>query len=59
MDKLAGNAIGDRPPLFLGLLLVVVGVQLLTFGLLAQMVVLNRHKISGAVEPAQVERVLD
>jgi glycosyltransferase involved in cell wall biosynthesis len=57
-EKLAGNAIGGRPLLFLGLLLIVVGVQLLTFGLLAQMVVLNRRKISGSVEPAQIERVL-
>jgi dolichol-phosphate mannosyltransferase len=58
-EKLAGNAIGGRPLLFLGLLLIVVGVQLLTFGLLAQMVVLNRRKIVGSVEPAQIERVLD
>ena len=57
--KLAGEAIGDRPLLFLGLLLIVVGVQLLTFGLLAQMVVLNRRAIAGsALEPAQIERVL-
>jgi len=59
VEKLAGNAIGNRPLLFLGLLMIVVGVQLLTFGLLAQMVVLNRRKISGSVEPGQIERVLD
>lgn len=55
--KLSGQAIGGRPLLFLGLLLIVVGIQLLTFGLLAQMVVLNRRSISGGgLEPSQVER---
>ncbi|MGE5282680.1 MAG: glycosyltransferase family 2 protein [Chloroflexota bacterium] len=58
-EKLAGNAIGRRPLLVLGLLLIVVGVQFLTFGLLAQMVVLNRRKIAGTVEPGQIDRVLD
>lgn len=58
--KVAGHSIGERPLLFLGLLLIVVGVQLLTFGLLAQMVVLNRRGIAGsAVEPAQIEKALD
>ncbi|HVY79143.1 MAG TPA: glycosyltransferase family 2 protein [Solirubrobacterales bacterium] len=58
--KIAGHAIGERPLLFLGLLLIVVGVQLLTFGLLAQMVVLNRREVAGsALEPAQVERVIE
>jgi glycosyltransferase involved in cell wall biosynthesis len=58
--KVAGHAIGERPLLFLGLLLIVVGVQLLTFGLLAQMVVLNRRGIVGsALEPAQIERTVN
>ncbi len=58
--KIAGQAIGGRPLLFLGLLLIVVGVQLLTFGLLAQMVVVNRRRISGsALEPTQIAKVLD
>ena len=56
--KIAGHAIGQRPLLFLGLLLIVVGVQLLTFGLLAQMVVLNRRKIAGSVESVQIERTI-
>jgi dolichol-phosphate mannosyltransferase len=58
--KIAGHAIGQRPLLFLGLLLIVVGVQLLTFGLLAQMVVLNRRGIVGsALEASQVARTID
>lgn len=60
MVKIAGHAIGQRPLLFLGLLLIVVGVQLLTFGLLAQMVVLNRRGIVGsALESSQIERTID
>lgn len=45
--KIGGESIGGRPLLFLAILLIVVGVQLLTFGLLAQMVVLNRRRIDG------------
>lgn len=41
--KITGHAIGQRPLLFLGILLIVVGVQLLTLGLLGQMLVLIRH----------------
>lgn len=55
--KLTGEAIGNRPLLFLGILLIVVGIQLLTFGLLAQMVVLARREIAdGGLNPAQIER---
>jgi glycosyltransferase involved in cell wall biosynthesis len=46
--KLTGEAIGSRPLLFLGVLLLVVGIQLLTFGLLAQMVVLARRESAGS-----------
>lgn len=46
--KVAGERIGNRPLLFLALLLIVVGVQLLTFGLLAQMVVVGRRRAEGA-----------
>lgn len=41
--KIAGETIGQRPLLFLGILLIVVGVQLLTFGLLAQLIVVARQ----------------
>jgi hypothetical protein len=37
--KLTGHAIGQRPLLLLGVLLVLVGVQLLMFGLLAELMV--------------------
>jgi glycosyltransferase involved in cell wall biosynthesis len=57
--KLSGEAIGNRPLLFLGLLLIVVGIQLFTFGLLAQMVVLARRESAGSqLRPAQVERTI-
>jgi glycosyltransferase involved in cell wall biosynthesis len=57
--KIGGEAIGNRPLLFLAILLIVVGVQLLTFGLLAQMVVLNgRASRSSALELGQIERTL-
>jgi glycosyltransferase involved in cell wall biosynthesis len=42
--KLAGSAIGERPLLLLGALLIVVGIQLFTFGLLAQMIVAMRNE---------------
>ncbi len=42
--RFMGSAIGDRPALIAGVLLVVVGVQLLLFGLLAELVVYNRQR---------------
>lgn len=58
--KIGGEAIGERPLLFLGVLLIVVGVQLLTLGLLAQMQVLTRREIAGAgLERGRIDRVLD
>ena len=42
--KLAGNSIGDRPLLIAGVLLVMVGLQLLLFGLLAELTVHARHQ---------------
>lgn len=55
--KIGGSAIGERPLLFLGVLLIVVGVQLLTLGLLGQMLVLGRREISGSqIEAGQIER---
>ena len=42
-SKLAGNAVGQRPALLLGVLLVVVGVQLMSLGLLAELVVHYRR----------------
>ena len=57
--KVSGEAIGQRPLLFLGVLLIVVGIQLLTLGLLGQMLVLTRRELSGdALEQSRIERVL-
>jgi glycosyltransferase involved in cell wall biosynthesis len=57
--KIGGEAIGRRPLLFLAILLVVVGVQLLTFGLLAQMVVLARQdREAPRLGAARIERLV-
>jgi glycosyltransferase involved in cell wall biosynthesis len=54
-----GEAIGDRPLLLLGVLLIVVGIQLLTFGLLGQMFVVVRQERSTARSgDSEVERVV-
>lgn len=47
IEKIGGEAIGGRPLLLLGVLLMIVGIQFLTFGLLAQMVVAMRHERSA------------
>lgn len=44
IEKIAGESIGDRPLLLFGVLLIVVGIQFFTFGLLAQMLVAIRHE---------------
>ena len=44
IEKLAATSIGDRPLLLLGVLLIVVGIQFFTFGLLAQMLVAMRNE---------------
>jgi glycosyltransferase involved in cell wall biosynthesis len=44
VSKAAGNAIGNRPALQLGVLLVVVGVQMVSLGLLAELVVNLRRR---------------
>ena len=41
--KLTGHAIGERPALFAGVILVLVGVQLLSVGLLAELIVHFRN----------------
>jgi len=48
--RFMGETIGDRPLLIAGVLLVVVGVQLLLFGLLAELVVYNRQR-DGRAKP--------
>jgi glycosyltransferase involved in cell wall biosynthesis len=44
--KIGGAAIGERPLLFLGVLLIVVGLQLGTLGLLGQMLAVTRREVS-------------
>ncbi len=57
--KLGGAAIGSRPLLLLGVLLIVVGIQLLTLGLLGEMVAAVRQDIRGERgAELQVERVV-
>ncbi len=49
VSKLAGRAVGQRPALLVGVLLVVVGVQLMSLGLLAELVVHYRRPRSSEV----------
>ena len=56
--KIGGQAIGQRPLLFLGVLLIVVGIQFFTLGLLGQMLVLvRRERANPRLGEPQVERV--
>jgi glycosyltransferase involved in cell wall biosynthesis len=57
ISKLAGNAVGQRPALLIGVLLVVVGVQLMSLGLLAELVVHYRRPRSSDVLVEEVPRV--
>lgn len=45
--KLTGHAIGERPALFAGVILLLVGVQLLSVGLLAELIVHFRNTSTG------------
>ena len=57
--KIGGTAIGGRPLLLLGVLLIVVGIQLLTLGLLGEMVAATRQDVRGERDAElHVERVL-
>ena len=58
--KATGEAIGHRPLLTLGVLLVVVGLQFFSLGLLSEMVTSHHEERVGAGERerAQVEEVL-
>jgi dolichol-phosphate mannosyltransferase len=47
IDKISGASIGQRPLLFLGVLLIVVGIQLVTLGLLGQMIAASAHEARG------------
>jgi glycosyltransferase involved in cell wall biosynthesis len=58
--KISGEAIGRRPLLLLGVLLIVVGVQLLTLGLVGELIAATRQDVRGPrTSELQVERVVD
>jgi len=57
--RIGGETIGNRPLFLLGILLIVVGVQFLTFGLLAQLLVVARRDRFGAdPDESRIERVI-
>ena len=51
IEKITGESIGNRPLLLLGVLLILVGIQFFTFGLLAQMLVAIRHERRDGPSP--------
>ena len=57
--KIGGAAIGGRPLLLLGVLLIVVGFQLITLGLLGEMIAATRQAVRGPrTSRDQVERIV-
>jgi dolichol-phosphate mannosyltransferase len=52
--KLAGEAIGHRPLLTLGVLLVVVGVQLLSLGLVSELIAGHHEERTGGGRTAEL-----
>jgi glycosyltransferase involved in cell wall biosynthesis len=60
VEKLTGEAIGDRPLLMLGVLLILGGIQLFTLGLVGEMITATRQDVLGSRTSAQtIERVVD
>jgi glycosyltransferase involved in cell wall biosynthesis len=58
--RLSGEGIGDRPLLLLGALLLIVGIQLVTFGLLAQMLAGMAHESARTrAGDYQIEAVIE
>ena len=47
VDKLSGAAIGNRPLLVLGVLLIIAGIQLFTLGLVGEMITATRQDVVG------------
>jgi glycosyltransferase involved in cell wall biosynthesis len=56
--KLSGEAIGHRPLLTLGVLLVVVGLQFFSLGLLSELITSHHEERAGAADDLHVEEVL-
>jgi glycosyltransferase involved in cell wall biosynthesis len=60
LEKISGEAIGNRPLLVLGVLLIIAGIQLFTLGLVGEMIAATRQDVRGAASSAQlVERTVD
>jgi dolichol-phosphate mannosyltransferase len=57
--RVLGEAIGDRPALIAGVLLVVVGLQLVLFGLLAELTVFGRQRDRAELGPRLLTRGAD
>ena len=56
--KLTGAAIGHRPLLTLGVLLVVVGFQFFSLGLLSELITSHHAERTGATDDYHVDEVL-
>ena len=56
--KLSGEAIGHRPLLTLGVLLVVVGLQFFSLGLLSELITSHHEERTGSADDLHVEEVL-
>jgi glycosyltransferase involved in cell wall biosynthesis len=56
--KISGEAIGHRPLLLLGVLLVVVGVQLLSLGLVSELVASHHEERTGRSSELHVDEIL-
>jgi dolichol-phosphate mannosyltransferase len=59
IEKLSGEAIGKRPLLLLGVLLVVVGIQFLSLGLLSELVTSQHRERSRATDDDRPSRLVD
>jgi glycosyltransferase involved in cell wall biosynthesis len=57
--KLSGEAIGQRPLLTLGVLLVVVGLQFFSLGLLSELITSHHEERTGGADDFHVEEVLE
>lgn len=57
--KLLGQAIGDRPLLILGVLLIVVGIQLFTIGLVSELIQRGRLRSEDDEAASRIERVIE
>jgi len=60
IDKLQGHAIGQRPLLILGVLMMVVGLQFFSLGLISELITSQHEERADALErtEAQVDEVL-